>query len=58
MVDERRRSKPMKAKKYGEIRVFIPFTSSSLYLHFHPFASLSFCIFVGLFFEPSKMGIV
>ena len=48
MTDERRKSKPKKVKKYGEFRVF---------KRFPVFASLSSCIFVGLFCEPSKMGI-
>ena len=46
MVDERKKSKPMKVKKYEDFRVFKPFSS--------PFS----CIFIGLFCEPSKMGIV
>ena len=40
MADERRRSKPMKVKKYGEFKVFKPFAYSSLYLHLHPLVSL------------------
>ena len=39
MVDKRRRVKLMKAKKYGEFRVFKPFASSSLYLHLYPLIS-------------------
>ncbi|CBI36777.3 unnamed protein product, partial [Vitis vinifera] len=83
MVDERRRLKPMKVKKYKEFRVFKPFSFSFLYLHLNPliietheseevwrvsslqtlcifiliFASPSSCIFVGLFFQPSNIGI-
>ena len=53
MGDERRRSKPMKVKKYGEFKVFRPFASFILV-----FATPSFYIFVGLFCEPSKIGIV
>ena len=40
MTDERRKSKPMKVKKYGEFRVFKRFASSSLYLRLYHLVSL------------------